>query len=142
MTAAPKHKITPKMEKNKWRKGQSGNPLGGQKHNPELKMIRNLTEQEVVEIGSLVVKGSIKELRAIAKDEDGSAIRCMIAAVAVKVMSKGDPQALEVLLNRLIGKVKEKVEVTSTNQTQLNAIVGVIDEAKLKQAWSKLKSDV
>lgn len=96
----------------KWKKGQSGNPLGGKIQNVEKRAIRNLTEQEMIEIGSLVVKGSLAELKEIAKDPNASALKCMMAAVAVKTISKGDPYALDTLLNRLVGKPKERIEMT------------------------------
>lgn len=84
-----------------------------------MKKIRNLTEQEMIEIGSLVLKGSVDELRVIAKDGTASALKCMMAAVAVRTISKGDPHALEVLLNRLIGKVKERLDV---NMPQVDSV--------------------
>lgn len=109
--------VPPKQTR--WKKGQSGNPQGGKKHSPEMKKIRNLTEQEMIEIGSLVLKGSVDELRVIAKDGTASALKCMMAAVAVRTISKGDPHALEVLLNRLIGKVKERLDV---NMPQVDSV--------------------
>jgi hypothetical protein len=36
----------------------------------------------------------------------------MVASVALKIISKGDMYALDVLLNRLIGKVKDEVLLT------------------------------
>ena len=108
--ANPNPKPPPKHSR--FKKGQSGNPLGGKLANPEMRAIRNLTEAEMVNIGSLILKGSIKDLQAIAKDPNSTVLQAMMAAVAVKTMQKGDAQALDVLLNRLIGKVKERVEVT------------------------------
>ncbi len=94
------------------KKGEIRNPLGGKAHNPELRMVKRLTAIEVAEIGSLVLKNDIAALKAIAKEQTASTLKVMIAAVAVKVIEKGDAHALDVLLNRLIGKVKEHVEVT------------------------------
>ena len=98
-----------------FKKGKSGNPLGGKIHKPEIRRIKGLTEKEVVKIGTLVLKGSVDELRAIAKNGKASALKCMMAAVAVRTISRGDPQALDALLNRLIGRVKDKVEVSGPN---------------------------
>lgn len=96
----------------KFKKGQSGNPLGGKLHNPELRMIKHLTQSELIEIGNLVIKNNTDRLREIAKDPQASVIKVMIASVAVKIISKGDMHALDVLLNRLVGKVKDQVAVT------------------------------
>lgn len=95
-----------------FKKGQSGNPLGAAMHDPQVRALKALTKEEMIEVGSLVVKGSVEQLKEIAKDPNASALKCMIAAVAVRTISKGDPQALEVLLNRLIGKVKEEIKHT------------------------------
>lgn len=98
--------------KDRFRKGVSGNLEGGRKHNPEIKAIKRLTEAEMIEVGSLVLKGNIRELQLVLKDPTSSVLKCMMAGVAIKTIQKGDPHALDVLLNRLIGKVKERVEVT------------------------------
>ena len=97
-----------------FKKGQSGNPKGRPKDLLGKKM-RQLTAEEFAEIANLIIKGSIEELRAISKDESQSALRVMIAAVAVKTISKGDMDALDKLLNRLVGKVKDHVQVTGMN---------------------------
>jgi hypothetical protein len=98
----------------KFKKGQSGNPKG---RPPDMlgKKMRQLTAEEFAEIANLIIKGSIEELRAIAKDDSQSALRVMIAAVAVKTIQKGDMNALDTLLNRLVGKVKEHVEHTNSD---------------------------
>ncbi len=100
-----------------WKKGQSGNPKGGLAHDPALKKLKRLTKDEMIEIGSMVVKGSVASLRAIAKDPNESALKCMMAAVAVRTIVKGDPKALDALLNRLIGKVKDEVHVSNPDGT-------------------------
>lgn len=91
-----------------WKKGQSGNPAGARKHDPELKRLKNLTKHELIEIGNLVIKGNVAELKAIASNPKATVIQTMLAAVSVKIISKGDMGALDVLLNRLVGKVKDE----------------------------------
>lgn len=94
-----------------WKKGQSGNPLGGKAHNPELKRIKNLTNNELVEVANLIIKGSINDLKEMKDDDEQTVLKRMLASVAVKIISKGDMHALDVLLNRLVGKVKDKLDV-------------------------------
>ncbi len=130
------------MEATKWKKGQSGNLAGGRKHSPEIKALRNLTEEEMVEIGSLVVKGSIEELRAIKNDPNASALKCMMASVAIKTIATGNAQALDILLNRLVGKARDRVEIVSNNQTNLTAAIGIVDEERIKSILDKIRSDV
>lgn len=102
------------------KKGEVRNPLGGRAHNPELRAIKRLTEDELVEIGSMIVKGSIEELQAVGKDKNCSAIKAMMAAVAVKAINKGDHMALDALLNRIVGKVKDRVEQSITLEPEIS----------------------
>lgn len=98
-----------------FKKGQSGNPAGAAAHNPEIKKLKALTESELVEVGTLVVKGDVDNLRAIVKDPKSTAISAMMASVAIRAIAKGDSKALETLLCRLIGKVPDKVHVSGAN---------------------------
>ena len=116
-----KHRIgkgKPPVE-HQWKKGQSGNPSGGKLHNPEIRKLKNLTEAEIVEVGSLVVKGSIKELQELSKNPNCSALTAMMASVAAKAINKGDGAALDILLNRIVGKVKERVEQSITIEPEI-----------------------
>lgn len=99
------------------KKGQVLNPEGGRAHNPELRAIKRMTAVEVAEMGSLVLKNDIDSLKKIAKEPGASVLKVMIAAVAVKVIEKGDAHALDILLNRLVGKVKENIEISSITTT-------------------------
>lgn len=99
----------------KVKKGQVLNPEGGRSHDPQIRAIKRLTQQELAEVGALVVKGSIAELQKISKDPNASALKCMIAAVAHRTITRGDPTALDKLLDRLVGKVKEQIEVTGAD---------------------------
>jgi N-acetylglucosamine kinase-like BadF-type ATPase len=106
-------KGSPPIE-HQFKKGSSGNPLGGKLHNQEIRKLKNLTEAELVEVGSLVVKGSIAELQALSKNPNCTALTAMMASVAAKAINKGDAQALDILLNRIVGKVKDRVEQSLT----------------------------
>ena len=93
----------------RFKKGQSGNPLGGKLHDPAVKAFKNLTKAEMVIVGNMIIKGDIEGIKELAKDPKANVLQAMIASVAARVISKGDMQALDVLLNRLIGKVKDEV---------------------------------
>ncbi len=103
---ANKNAIPPK--KAQWKKGQSGNPSGRPAEPPELKHLKLLTKQELVEVANLVIKGDVDTLLALRKDKKQSVIKVMVASVAARIIMKGDMQALDVLLNRLVGKVKDE----------------------------------
>lgn len=92
-----------------FQKGESGNPLGAKLHDPEIKQLKSLTKKELVEIGNLIIKGNIADLKAVSKAETSTVLHTMLASVAARIISKGDMAALDVLLNRLVGKVKDEV---------------------------------
>lgn len=92
-----------------WKKGQSGNPLGGKLHDPELKKLKNLTKSELVDVGNLIIRGNFKELEKLSKDPNETALRRMVAAQVMRAISSGDTTAFEAILNRLVGKVKDEV---------------------------------
>ncbi len=116
------------------KKGEIRNPLGGRAHNPVMKAFKSLTEAEMMEIGTLVLKGSLTELKAIKNNQENtSVLKAMLAGVAIRTIEKGDPTALDVLLNRLIGKVRENVHHTGL-PTDFNLSVNqMTSEERLKR---------
>jgi hypothetical protein len=136
-------RTTKHLTAHQFKKGEpTANPLGRGLEKPEIKALRNLSEQEMVEIGSLVVKGSIEQLKKVKDDPKSSVLKCMMAAVAIKTISTGNPQALDILLTRLVGKPKDHVVVTSNNTSTITAAVGVVQlEANVKATMDKLESE-
>lgn len=102
-----------------FKKGQSGNPLGGKIHDQDLKRIKHLTKQELSEVANLIIKNNVEELKSLAKAPNSSVIQVMLASVAIKIISKGDMHALDVLLNRLVGKVKDEVHHSGSVPAQV-----------------------
>ena len=88
----------------------------------EEKVIRKLTKAEFVELASIILKGDKSALEKMAKDPGTPIIKAMAGSVAAQIIKKGDMDALDKFLNRIIGKVKEEVEV-SGNSVQV--IVGL-----------------
>lgn len=114
----------PRLAPWKWKKGDpSPNPSGRPKEDPILKKLQKLTANELEDVASVIIKGNIDDLQAIAKDKTASVIKVMLAATCVKIISRGDMEALDRLLNRLIGKVKDKVEVSGNNFTKAQVIL-------------------
>lgn len=93
-----------------WKEGQTGNPNGRPKESKEHKALRALTKAEMLEVGNIIVQGDVDALKVIAKDPKTIVLKAMIASVAIKIIQKGDMYSLDVLLNRLIGKVKDEID--------------------------------
>lgn len=113
-------KGAPQNLKPPWKPGQSGNPQGGKKHKNLRKKILELNNQELKELGDLIILGNLRGLEEIvndAKTDDKggtrkkySVLTTWIANAAVKAISKGDLYSLDVLLNRLVGKVPQPIK--------------------------------
>lgn len=103
----------------RFKPGQSGNPTGKPKDSPELRKLKNLTKQELVDVATMVVKGNLPDLKDIARDPTAPVVRVMLAAVCIKIIQKGDMSALNILLDRLVGKVKDELYLTTDNPPQI-----------------------
>jgi hypothetical protein len=103
----PKKQLPKAAIKTQFKKGVSGNPLGGKLHNPEIKKIKALTEAELIEVATFILKSTIGQLRLKIKDPNTPALQGMVIGLAIKTMSKGDSGSFNALMDRLLGKVKE-----------------------------------
>ena len=79
-------------------KGQILNPIGANAHNKEKKAIKKLTEDELVDSMTYVLQGG--------------KLGEWLSAVVEKGIERGDMSALNALLDRVVGKVKDKVHMT------------------------------
>lgn len=128
-----------------FQKGVSGNPDGSRRHNKELMAIKKLTAHEVQEIGSLILNGNLTELKAIAGDSTASVLKVWIASVAVKSINKGDGIMLNAILDRIVGKIKERVELTGANGGPLEAYLSMSMEERdkaFKRLEERLSSEI
>lgn len=120
----------------RWRPGQSGNPRGLIRQPDAIRQLKQLTKSELVEVGTLIVKGDVTTLKRVARDPKATVIHALVAAVAVRIIEKGDMVSLDLLLNRLIGKVRDEVALTG-NMPQIiitlpsNGREVMIEEVKL-----------
>lgn len=84
--------------------------LGAVAHNPEIKKLRNLTHQEITEIGSLLFDSSQDELREI---RDGNvALRSWFAAIILDGIKHSSMGTLNALLDRVVGKVPDNLNLS------------------------------
>lgn len=92
--------------------GQSGNPNGRPKQSAADKELRKLSREHFSEIGELIVMGEWSSIKAMSENETESCLKRLIAQCLVKAHDRGDWYVVDKLLDRLIGKPKENVEVT------------------------------
>ncbi len=114
-------KIPPK--KNQFKPGQSGNPLGGRAHNPMKKKIKRLTNEEIADLGALLLAKDFDAIDRIAEERKDSALKVWTATLIVKSIKRGDTGAWSLLMDRMAGRVPQKVEADSKVQVTFTDFV-------------------
>lgn len=76
---------------------------------PGFKPLKNLTKKELVDVGSLLLKGDMAGLKILSEDETAPPLLSMFASILCTIHRRGDMQGFDMLLNRLIGKVPQDV---------------------------------
>lgn len=122
-------------------KGKSGNPEGARKHNPELKKIRALTRESLAEIGSLVVNKKFDEIERIARDETKPALQVWIANIVRLGAIRGDDARLNNLMNRIVGPVKNEIDLKTDNPNSNKSDEQILKELQEINAVLGLKKE-
>lgn len=97
----------------RFKPGESGNPNGRPPTSPEVKALRKLTSEYIEEIGDLILMQDWAKLQEIANSQDVPPIQRIYAKALVMAERKGDTAALEQFLNRVVGKVREKLDMSA-----------------------------
>jgi len=92
----------------RFKEGNPGGP-GRPQIPPEVKALRKITNEFLQEVGDLILLGDKQRLSEIAASLTEPAIKVIYAKAAVNAMTKGDVASLELILNRVVGKVKDNV---------------------------------
>lgn len=94
----------------KWKKGESGNPVGRPKVDEHIKKIRSMTRKDIEQKISYLFSLSVAEVCELADSDitanENSLLACL-AAILVKAGRYGDQNRLSFLFEWCVGKVKE-----------------------------------
>lgn len=107
--------------------GVTGNPQG--KNNQELLKLRRLSSEEIIELGTFLLDNNISELQKMVDDalnnpnSHHSSLKIWIARIVLQSSKKGDAKALDIVLNRIVGKVADTIKWEGKNAPQV--IVGL-----------------
>jgi hypothetical protein len=124
----------------RFKKGQSGNPLGSKLHNPITRALKKLTIETYREVIELVMSGNNAALEKMIKNPKTSALQVGIATAFQKAIKAGDYGVIERIAERIVGKIPDELNVNSKN---LNAnLISAIDPVKLKEAMATVEDDV
>lgn len=99
-----------------FKKGQSGNPKGRPK-----KYVLSLKKEgyKLTEINDTIqsmVSMNIEELKKVYENDNSTILEKTVAAALKNGLKKGDLNNLETLMNRLYGKPKEKMDITTAGE--------------------------
>jgi hypothetical protein len=121
----------------RFKKGNKANPLGAGAHNKELKSIRRLSQEDIAEIGNLILEGNLDKLKEVRSNPASTVLKVWICSVAINAINKGDPSALNVLLDRIVGKVKDNISLSGN----INQNIAHVDISQLKGLRDKFDDE-
>jgi hypothetical protein len=96
----------------RFKPGQSGNPGGKVKVPDDIKEARKLNQHELERIVNKYLYMDRDAVKAAISAPGTPMMELMVASIVAQAAQKGDHQRLDFVLNRLIGKVKDQLDVT------------------------------
>ena len=91
--------------------GQVLNPHGSRLHNPAWRAVKAMTHDDMAALLRFVSNSSLSEVEKAAKADDTPMLQRCVMNCFVTATKKGDTQALERLLGRMIGNKPTEVVV-------------------------------
>lgn len=91
-----------------------GNPGGPGRPSFGITQARNLNKEECEDLLNKLIRLPQEKLREIMSDNETQGLDALIASIIIKGIEFGDYSRLNFLFDRLIGKVKEPVEVSGS----------------------------
>lgn len=112
-----------------FKKGQSGNPNG---RGPNIlnNAMQKLTREELEDIANVIIKGKREDLKKVLEDKNSSVIKLMFASSVMRIMKEGDTDGLDKILNRLIGKVKDTLDVNGSGLVPTTVVLKLPDNGR------------
>lgn len=86
------------------------NPNGRPPITPEVKALRGLTHEHIKDVMDLLVDQEFEKLREMAKDTSLPALKLLYIRAVLRAVETGDLANIEIVLNRVLGKPKERIE--------------------------------
>lgn len=102
----------------RFKKGEVHNPKGAAAHDPIKRIIKKLTVPQLEEVIGLVLFSPPEKLKEEA-EKDPTILKTWIAAAAMTGIKKGDLTHLTSLIDRVVGRVKERIEVSGNMNAQV-----------------------
>ena len=123
-------KKTGRRPTNPFPKNNNLNPNGRPPLSPELKLVRNLTQEQLAQLGKLMLEKNYDELELIANSPQSNALLAMIASAIAKAVRSGNWEQAEFLMQRIVGKPKENLEVTLRGAESFAQLMAAVCDKK------------
>lgn len=104
---------------NRFKKGESGNPAGRPAIPPEIREMKKLAKDDLEKLISLLLEATDLRIQEILDSPDTPMIEKIMAQILKKARESGNMGQFDMVLNRVIGKVKEHIEHSGLKPTVL-----------------------
>jgi hypothetical protein len=101
--------LPPAAKKYQFKKGNPGGP--GRPPDMLGRELRQLTQDELRDIATLVIRGDFEQIQKISKDKKGCLLKFVIANAIMGAVRRGEFGTIDQILNRIIGRVSTPVIV-------------------------------
>lgn len=123
----------PPPEYTHWKPGQSGNPSGRPPLPPEVKEAKRLNKATLETIVNTYLFMPLELLRGKLEDRSLPAVECWMISIIYKGLMSGDWGGFEWIAQRLVGKVKETIEVSAVVPYLIHRPSGEVLELGVKK---------
>lgn len=130
-----------KLKPHQWKKGESGNPLGGAhpNHDPIGKKLKKLTSDEVHEVITLLLESNYLQLYKLSRNKKAPFLQKWIASVSIDAIKKNNFELLDKLLNRSIGPVAQRHEHTGRDGGPIDSVSSLLSTEERRKAIDELR---
>ena len=109
-------------------KGVSGNPSGKPKMAKDLQTIRALNQTMFTTLVNKYLGMTKDQILEAVRAPETPALDLMVAQIMSKAIVNGDQQRLNFLLDRIVGKVPDKVQQTVTFKDSVDSLLEEFDK--------------
>lgn len=94
----------------KFQPGVSGNPLGGKLHDPVKKEFKHLTEDQLREVLTMILRTHPSHIQDITANAD-TVLKAWVGNAAIAGMNNGDLGPLMMIVDRVLGGVPQTLTI-------------------------------
>ena len=90
--------------KTRFQCGSSGNPAGSSRRAKTAGEVARITNSEVMEIGAVLLRGTVDQLQATIADPEASVLQRWLAVLIRQSFLRGDSSIFRVIIDRVVGR--------------------------------------